>query len=56
MRGFGVAFEFRGLKDVARRSAFLIDTGGVVRGVWAYEPSELPDVDALLEAARGLAA
>jgi peroxiredoxin len=52
--GFGVAFEFRGLKDVSERSAFLIDRDGVVRGAWRYETSEVPDFDVLLAAARGL--
>jgi peroxiredoxin len=53
-RGFGVAFDFRGLKDVSSRSAFLVDRDGVVRGAWAYETSELPDFDVLLAAARTL--
>ena len=53
-RGFGVAFDFRGLKDVAQRSAFLVDRAGVVRGAWLYETSELPDFDVLLNAARGV--
>src|ERR1051325_1584275 len=52
--GFGIAFEFRGLRDVSQRSAFLIDADGVVRGAWAYDTSELPDFDGLLEAARAL--
>ncbi len=52
--GFGVAFEHNGMRDVSRRSAFLVDAGGVVRGAWAYEPSELPDVDVLLAAATTL--
>ena len=52
--GFGVAYEHNGMRDVSRRSAFLVDVGGVVRGAWAYEPSELPDVDELIAAARGL--
>jgi len=52
--GFGVAFEHNGMRDVSRRSAFLVDTGGVVRGAWAYESSELPDLDELIAAARGL--
>jgi len=42
------------MRDVSRRSAFLVDLDGVVRGAWAYEPSELPDLDVLIEAARGL--
>jgi hypothetical protein len=42
------------MKDVSRRSAFLIDGGGVVRGSWTYRLSELPDIDALLVAARAL--
>jgi peroxiredoxin len=53
-RGFGVAFEFRGLRDVSERSAFLVDAGGVVRGAWRYDTGELPNVDELLEAARAL--
>ncbi len=52
--GFGVAHDHNGLRDVSRRTAFLIDRGGVVRGAWAYEPSEVPDFDTLLEAARAL--
>ena len=51
-RGFGVAFDYRGLKDVSERSAFLVDREGVVRGAWRYETSQLPDFDQLLGAAR----
>jgi peroxiredoxin len=54
VRAFGVNQEFRGFRDVARRSAFLIDGDAVVRGVWSYENTELPDVDALLAASRTL--
>jgi len=39
---------------VAARSAFLVDTDGVVRAAWSYETSELPDFDAILAAARDL--
>jgi peroxiredoxin len=53
-RGFGVAEEFRGHQDVAARSAFLVDSGGTVRGAWRYGTSELPDFDELLAAAQGL--
>jgi peroxiredoxin len=53
-RGFEVAFDYRGLKDVSARSAFLVDGDGVVRGAWPYGTSDLPDFDALLEAARAL--
>jgi peroxiredoxin len=56
VRSFGIAREYRGMQDVARRSAFLIDTGGTVRGAWAYEDGEVPDVDELLSAARALSA
>jgi peroxiredoxin len=52
-RGFDIAFDFRGLKDVSERSAFLVGTDGVIRAAWAYDTSELPDFDAILEAARG---
>ena len=55
VRALGIGFEFRGFHDVARRSAFLVDQGGTVRGVWLYETGDVPDVDEWLEAARGLA-
>jgi peroxiredoxin len=42
------------MRDVSGRSAFLVDVAGTVRGAWSYEPSELPDVDVLIEAARAL--
>jgi peroxiredoxin len=54
VRGFGVARDFRGMTDVAKRSAFLVDTDGTVRGAWAYEDGDVPDVDDLLAAARAL--
>jgi peroxiredoxin len=53
-RGFGVAHDFRGLRDVSERSAFLVDGDGVVRRVWRYEAAEVPDVDELLAAARAI--
>lgn len=52
--GFGVAFDYNGMRDVSRRSAFLVDAEGVVRAAWAYETSELPDLDELIAAARAL--
>ncbi len=54
VRGFGVAHEFRGMKEVAERTAFLIDAEGTVRGFWHYGTSEVPDFDVLLEAVRAL--
>jgi peroxiredoxin len=51
-RGFGVAYEHRGLRDVSARSAFLIDREGVVRAAWRYETSELPDLDTILDSVR----
>jgi peroxiredoxin len=54
VRGFGIARAYRGMADVARRAAFLIDADGTVRGAWAYEDDNVPDVDELLAAARGL--
>ena len=53
VKGFGVAHEFSGMRDVAERTAFLVDTDGTVRGAWRYERAELPDFDALLASARG---
>jgi glutaredoxin-dependent peroxiredoxin len=52
--GFGVGIEHNGMRDVSGRTAFLVDVDGVVRGAWAYALDELPDVDALIEAARAL--
>ena len=51
-RGFGVARDFRGMKEVAERTAFLVGSDGVVRGAWRYEDSEVPDFDVLLAAVR----
>jgi len=52
--GFNVAFDYRGLKDVSERSAFLIGRDGVVRAAWRFETAELPDFDELLAAAHAL--
>ena len=52
VRGFGIAHEFRGFRDVAERTAFLVDRDGTVRGAWRYETAEVPDFDELLSAAR----
>ncbi|MFN2471371.1 MAG: redoxin domain-containing protein [Gaiellaceae bacterium] len=54
VRGFGIAHTYRGMHDVAERSAFLIDESATIRGAWRYESSELPDFDVLLAAARAL--
>src|SRR5581483_3268423 len=50
VRGFGVAQDFRGMRDVAERTAFLIDREGRIRGAWRYETTGVPDFDELLEA------
>jgi hypothetical protein len=42
------------MRDVSGRTAFLIGVDGVVRGAWAYETSEVPDIDELIAAARAL--
>ena len=52
--GFDVAHEYRGLKGVAHRCAFLIGGDAVVRAAWQYGSDEVPDVDELLAAARRL--
>jgi peroxiredoxin len=54
VHAFGVAFDFRGLRDVAERSAFLVDASGTLRATWRYATDEVPDVDELLSAARAL--
>jgi glutaredoxin-dependent peroxiredoxin len=54
VRGFGVSQEFRGLKDVPVRAAFLIDGDGIVRGAWRYGNEEVPDFETLVQAAADL--
>ena len=54
VRAFDIAFDYRGLKDVARRSTFLVDQEGTVRGGWQYDTGEVPDFGEPLEAARAL--
>jgi peroxiredoxin len=54
VHGFGIAHEHRGFKDVAERTAFLVDRDGTVRGAWRYETADVPDFDELLSAARAL--
>jgi glutaredoxin-dependent peroxiredoxin len=54
VRAFGIGFEFRGFRDVAQRSAFLVDETGVVRNAWHYETGDVPDVDEWLAAAGEL--
>ena len=53
-KGFGIAFDYRGMKDVSERTAFLIDREGVIRGAWSYETAEIPDFDVLIAAAQAL--
>src|SRR3569833_3307820 len=53
-RAFFIGIELRGFQDVSARSAFLVDATGTIRGAWSYDTGELPDVDVLLDAARGL--
>ncbi len=54
VHAFGNAIEYRGLKDVAARTTFLVDREGTVRGAWRYDTGEVPDFDEPLEAARAL--
>src|SRR5579862_2711235 len=54
IRAFGIAHRYRDFEDVARRSAFLVDESGTIRGAWLYDSGDLPDADELLAAARGL--
>jgi peroxiredoxin len=54
IHALGIAKEFRGFKDVAERSAFLVERDGVIRGAWRYDDAELPDFDELLAAAKAL--
>lgn len=52
VRGFGIAHEYRGMNEVAERTAFLVERGGTVRGAWRYETGDVPDFDELLAAAQ----
>jgi peroxiredoxin len=52
VRGFGVARSYRGMEEVATRTAFLIGADGTVKGAWLYEDAKVPDFDALIAAAR----
>ena len=54
MHQFGAARVRRWMEDVPRRSAFLVDEDGTVRGSWRYEDSDVPDFDELLAAAQAL--
>jgi peroxiredoxin len=54
VRAFGIAFDYRGLHEVAARSAFLVDAGGVLRGAWRYGTDDVPHFDELVAAAREL--
>jgi peroxiredoxin len=54
VRGFGIGFEFRGFREVAQRSAFLIDETGIVRNAWYYETGDMPDIEEWLEACSAL--
>jgi peroxiredoxin Q/BCP len=50
--GFGVAQDWGGMNDVAKRTAFLVDPDGTVRGAWRFGSTEVPDFDHLLQAAQ----
>ena len=49
VRAFGVAFELDGMKDVAKRTCFLIEDGETIREAWSLG-RELPDIDAVIAA------
>ena len=52
VHGFDIVQEFRGLRDVAERTAFLVDPDGTVRRAWGYGIDQVPDFDELLAAAQ----
>jgi peroxiredoxin len=54
VHAFGIAFEHRGLKDVAQRRTYLVDAEGVIKKAWQYETGEVPDVEEWVLAAREL--
>jgi peroxiredoxin len=51
IRAFDVGFEALGMRDVAIRSSFLIRDGQTIEAAWRLG-RELPDIDAVIEAAR----
>ena len=55
IRAFDVGFELDGMQDVAIRSAFLIRDGETVIESWMLG-GDLPDIDAIVSAARELSA
>ena len=56
VRAFGVGHDYRGMRDVAERTAFLIDAEGTIRDTWRYASEEVPDFDVLVAAADPLRA
>ncbi len=55
VHGFGVEQDdYRGMKGIPYRSAFILGADGTVRGAWRYGNDEVPDFDELLAAARAL--
>lgn len=52
IRGFDVVREVSGMTSVPARSAFLIEDGMKIVAGWLLG-SELPDIDAVIAAARG---
>ena len=54
VRAFDVSQTLDGLDHTPVRSCFLVDATGTVREEWRYGDDEVPDVDALLAAARAL--
>ena len=56
VRGFGIATEFRGLREVAERTTFLVDETGLIKNAWRYKSGEVPDIDVWLAASRDLGA
>jgi peroxiredoxin len=54
VRALDLVQEFRGMPDVARRSAFVVDGDGIIRSAWRYGESEVSDFDRLVTAAQAL--
>jgi peroxiredoxin len=52
IRAFDVAMEPLGMADVAKRSSFLVEDGERIVEGWMLG-TELPDIDAVIAAARG---
>ena len=51
---FGVEHKFLGLENIPKRVVFLVGRDSKIVATWENKPAELPDLNAVLNAARSL--